>query len=159
MKLLKDSYAYPPNENQFKTAIGAEEREVAKMLSNLIRLRKEFIDGDGPGKDRNEEPSKRWQVNYDYVQAHLEAQIAYLFEYQAMLGGLRKELPAKEPSTNRWHMVATAVPSLDSDGKKMAKSSGKIFDALAAENGNTPWFVLAKRERMVSLGLEWKSVK
>jgi hypothetical protein len=159
MKMLKDSYAYPGNENDFKKVIDGEEREVAKMLGNLIRLRKEFIDGDGAGKDRKEEPSKRWQVNYDYVQAHLEAQIAYLYEYQAMLGGLRKELPAKEPGTSRWHMVATPAPSLDSDGKKMAKSSAKIFDALTAENANTPWFVLAKRERMVSLGLEWKSVK
>ena len=30
-------------------------------------VRKEFIDGDGAGKDRKEEQSRRWRVNYDSV--------------------------------------------------------------------------------------------
>ncbi len=162
MNLLKDSYRSPGNENEFKKQIGEEERDVGKILSNLIRLRKDSIETDGtdkPGDLRKAEPSKRWQVSYDYVLAHLEAQISFLYEYQAMLGSMRKELPAKEPGHGGWRMSATAAPTGDSDGKKMAKSSAKIYDALAADNGNTPWFVLAKRERMVSLGLEWKSVK
>jgi hypothetical protein len=157
--ILKDSFRAPADEKAFQKQIGDEERDIGKILSNLKRLRADFIDSDGTGKDRKNEPSKRWQVNYDYVLAHLEAEIAFLYEYQAMLGGMRKELPPKEPGHNGWHMVATPAPTGDSDGKKMAKSSGKLYETLTVENPNTPWFVLAKRERMISLGLEWKSVK
>jgi hypothetical protein len=157
--ILKDSFRVPPDEKAFQKQIGDEDRDVGKILSNLRRLRADFIESDGAGKLRKEEPSKRWQLNYDYVLAHLEAEIAFLFEYQSMLGGMRKELPPREPGHNGWHMVATPAPNGDADGKKLAKSSAKLYDAIAAENPNTPWFVLAKRERMTSLGLEWKSVK
>jgi hypothetical protein len=162
MAMLKDAYNYPGNEADFKKGIDNEEREISKMLGNLKRLRDDFADTTEPtkpGQLRKDEPSKRWQVNYDYVLAHLDAQIAFLYEHQAMLGGLRKEFPAKEPGTSKWYMVTTAAPSLDSDGKKRAKSSAKLFDEIAEQNPNTPWFILARRERLVRLGLEWKSGK
>ena len=56
-------------------------------------------------------------------------------------------------------MVATDSPSLDSDAKKKAKIARKVFDDITDKNANTPWYVLAKRDRMVGLGLEWKSAK
>jgi hypothetical protein len=159
LAILKDSFRVTPDEKAFQKQIGDEDRDVGKILSNLRRLRADFIESDGTGKLRKDEPSKRWQLNYDYVLAHLEAEIAFLYEYQTMLGGMRKELPPREPGHNGWHMVATPTPNGDADGKKLAKSSAKLYDAIATEIPNTPWFVLAKRERMTSLGLEWKSVK
>jgi hypothetical protein len=157
--ILKDSFRVPADEKAFQKQIGDVERDIGKILSNLKRLRADFIDSDGTGKLRKDEPSKRWQVNYDYVLAHLEATIAFLYEYQTMLGGMRKELPPKDPGHNAWHMIVTPTPNGDADGKKLAKSSGKTYEAITGEHPNTPWFVLAKRERMISLGLEWKSVK
>ena len=156
--ILKDTYRVPGNENEFKKQIGNEEREVGKILSNLKRVHDDFAKGDAADL-RKAETNKRWQCNYDFVLAHLEAEIAFLYEYQSMLGGMTKELPPKEPGTSGWRMSSTATPTGDSDGKKMAKASGKLYDAITAENPNTPWFVLAKRERMIGLGLEWKPTK
>jgi len=117
------------------------------------------MDDNKPGGLRKEETNKRWQLNYDSVLAHLEAQIAFLYEYQSMLGLMRKELPPKEPGMQGWRLSPMAAMSGDIDGKRMAKSAGKIFDAIAQQNANTPWSVLAKRERTIALGLAWKSFK
>ncbi len=161
LALLKDTYRVVGDENKYKIQLGEEERDVGKILSNLKRLQKDFMDTDkdNPGDLRAKEPTKRWQMNYDYVLAHLDAQISFLYAYQTLLGGMRKEFPPKEPGTNGWRMVSTAEATGDSDGKKMGKNAAKLFDSITTENGGTPWFVLAKRDRMVTLGLEWKSVK
>jgi hypothetical protein len=90
--------------------------------------------------------------------ARMEEQIAYLYEYQSMLGQMRKELPPLDKAQgNGWKLAATATPSGDSKGKKMAKTSGSALEKMADEHKGTPWEVLAKRERMTTLGLEWKT--
>jgi hypothetical protein len=47
----------------------------------------------------------------------------------------------------------------DTTGKKLAKSSRKTLDQLAKDHAGTPWEVLAKREKLTALGLEWQPIR
>ena len=89
--------------------------------------------------------------------ARLEAEFAYLMEYQSMLGQMRKELPPRDRELHGgWKLAATTTLTGDSAGKKMASSSHKLLDRIAKDHAGTPWEVLAKREKLTALGLEWK---
>jgi hypothetical protein len=94
------------------------------------------------------------------VLARLQSQIAYLYEYQSMLGQMRKELPPRDPALHGgWRLAAQTSLQGDAAGKKLYKSSQKILEKLAKDNPGTPWEVLAKREKLTALGLEWQPTK
>jgi hypothetical protein len=114
--------------------------------------------GDNAETGRAKE-TKRWQANYDFTLARLEAQIAYLFEYQSMLGQMRKQLPDLAPGQTGWRLASQVTLRGDTQGKKLAKDSGKRLDAIIKDNPGTPWEVLAKRQKLTALGLEWQGVK
>jgi outer membrane biosynthesis protein TonB len=154
LAILRDGFRYPDNENRLKTEIMNHSRDVADILDELQDAYKKLTDVEF---ERDKEP-KRWVANYDFIVARMEEQIAYLYEYQSMLGQMRKELPPIErPLYNGWKLASTPAPSGDTAGKKLAKSSAKLLDKIAAEHKGTPWEVLAKREKLTTLGLEWKA--
>jgi hypothetical protein len=41
----------------------------------------------------------------------------------------------------------------------MAASSRKTLDRIIKDHAGTPWEILAKREKLTALGLEWKSAR
>jgi len=156
LNVLKDGYRAPANEIAFKVTIENDEKEVARMFVNL----QDALDDLKKSEEMKEAESKRWQANYDFMRARLEAQIAYLYEYQSMLGQMRKELPAMDPKIHGgWKLAATAKLQGDSAGKKLAKESTKTMEALVKNTAGSPWEVLAKREKFTTLGLEWQAAK
>jgi len=44
-------------------------------------------------------------------------------------------------------------------GKKSAKEAHKLLNKIAKDNAGTPWEVLATREKLTNLGLEWQPAK
>jgi hypothetical protein len=153
LNILKDGYRKPANETRFKTMVLKDERDVADLLLFMQDALDELV------KVKKERPnqSKRWQVNYDFMLARVWSQYAYLYEYQSMLGQMRKELPPMDPNVHvGWKLAARDTLDGDPKGKKMATDAGKLYDQIITENANTPWEVLAKREQLTALGLEWK---
>lgn len=156
LNVLKDGYRAPANELTFKVTIENDEKEVARMFVNL----QDALDDLKKNEEMKDAESKRWQANYDFIRARLEAQIAYLYEYQSMLGQMRKELPAMDPKIHGgWKLAATAKLQGDSAGKKLAKESTKTMETLVKNTAGSPWEVLAKREKFTTLGLEWQAAK
>jgi hypothetical protein len=103
---------------------------------------------------------KRWQANYDFMLARLEEQIAYVYEYSSMLGQMRKEFPSRNPAVHGgWRLASSERLQGDATGRKLHRDAQKILDKLAADYAGTPWEVLAKREKLTALGLEWKPEK
>ncbi len=154
LDVLKDGYRLPSDEPRFKVQVEEDERKVAIILGSLIEAQEELEDMSG---DRDKE-NKRWQANYDFINSHLQAQIAYLFEYQSMLGQMRKELPPYDAKIHKgWKLASREDLSGDSTGRKMAKRASKTFASLAEDFKGTPWEVYAKREMLTNLGLEWKA--
>ena len=156
LNVLRDGYRAPANELTFKTGIENDEKDVARMFVNL----QDALDDLKKSEEMRDAESKRWQANYDFIRARLEAQIAYLYEYQSMLGQMRKELPAMDPKIHGgWKLAATAKLQGDSAGKKLAKESTKTMETLVKSAAGSPWEVLAKREKFTTLGLEWQAAK
>lgn len=156
LSILRDGYRAPANENAFKGQVLNDEKDVARIMARLNAAHEEM---KTMAEQRDAEP-KRWQAAYDFMLARLEAQIAYLYEYQSMLGQMRKELPPRDPSLHGgWKLAATTSLTGDSAGKKLAASSRKTLDKIIKDHAGTPWEVLAKREKLTALGLEWKPAK
>ncbi len=158
LDVLQEGFRAPPQaqENAFKGKVEENERHVARIMGQLQEALDELKTA---GENKDAEP-RRWQVNYDFMLARLEAQYAFLYEYQSMLGQMRKELPPRDPMLHGgWRLAATTNLQGDSAGKKLFKDSRKILDKLIKDHAGTPWEVLAKREKLTALGLEWKPTK
>jgi hypothetical protein len=90
------------------------------------------------GEARGSEP-RRWQTNSDFMLASLQVQIAFLDEYQSMLGQMRKELPPRDPARHGgWRLASTRTLQGDAAGKKLPRESRKILENLAREHAGTP---------------------
>ena len=110
--------------------------------------------------ERKKKAPKRWQVNYDFIMARLRNQLVYIYEYQSALGQMRKEFPKRDPAIHGgWRLASTDRPKGDATGRKLARDAQKLLDKIAKDHPGTPWEVLAKREKMTALGLEWKPEK
>jgi hypothetical protein len=112
------------------------------------------------GADRDKEPSKRWQANYDYVLARLLARLAYVNEHNYMLGQLRLELPPRDPKLhNGWRLASQQEIQSGKEARDLAREAQALFQKLIKEHPGTPWALLAKRERLTALGLRWEPVR
>jgi predicted Zn finger-like uncharacterized protein len=110
------------------------------------------------GRNRDREPSKRWQAHYDYVLARLKMRMVYVNEYNVMIAKVKRdELPKLEPKLhNGWRLAAQEKITSPKEVKDLASDARKLMTKLMQEHPGTPWEVLAKRERSTALGLVWQ---
>lgn len=108
---------------------------------------------------RTAEP-KRWQAHYDYALAQCKARLAFMHEYNLALGNIRTEvlppLDAKK-GQNGYKLVATEKMKVKKEAK-YADEAKELFDKIVTGYKGSPWAILAKRERVLSLGLAWQPV-
>jgi hypothetical protein len=156
LSILQDGYRFNPNEKQFKDKVFNDEKNVARILDRLNETLEDLKGIEG----LLDKEGKRWRANYDFIRARAEMQLAYVIEYQSMLGQMRKELPPRDPKVHGgWRLASTSKLQGDSAGKKLASSARKALDKIIQDCGGTPWELLAKRERLAALGLEWQPAK
>jgi hypothetical protein len=156
LSVMRDGYRVPVSENEFKNGVRRDQERVTHLMARLGDALEELENAAGA---RGAEP-KRWQANYDLMVARVKEEIAYLYEYQSMLGQIRKELPPRDPERQGgWRLASRPELSGDAAGRKLAKDARKLLDKVAREHAGTPWEVLAKREQLTALGLEWKPVR
>jgi hypothetical protein len=153
--IMKDRYskpaAAPAAEKRFKDGLFEDSKSMSRVVAQLEDVLEKLKEA---GEQKAEAP-KRWQANYDYILARFQAQLAYLEDYQSLLGAMRKEYPQHDPNIHSaWRMAAKEKAS-DSAGKKYDRSARKLYSDLAKACKGTPWEVLAKREKLTALGLEW----
>jgi hypothetical protein len=161
LNVLKDGYRAPGGgnaEKQFKDMVENDERRVALIMRAIDDALEELQSKEVV--EAREGESKRWKANYDFILARIELEYAYLFEYQSMLGSMRKEFPPRDAALHGgWKLASQPNLQGDSKGKKFAKEAKKLLDKIAKDNAGTPWEVLAKREKLTNLGLEWQPAK
>jgi hypothetical protein len=152
LSIMKESYVKPgagQAETRFKEGVFNDGKEMSRIFFLLEDTLDEMKKAEA---DKDKEPL-RWQANYDFVRSRLEAQMAYLNEYTSALGSMRKEYPAGE----RWKLASTTTMQGDPTGKRLARNSRSRLEKLAKKHADTPWEVLAKREKLTALGLQWQS--
>ena len=113
------------------------------------------------GEERSAEKSKRWQAHYDFVLAQLLARLVYVYEYNLMLGRIRQDrLPELNPQIHTgWRLAAREKPQSPKEVRDKADESRKLLNRLVDKHKGTPWEVLARRERVTALGLEWQPTR
>jgi hypothetical protein len=155
---LQEEFRAPAEETSFKKEMTAKGKEVARLIARLQGVLDELKSPEIVAL-RKKEP-KRWQANYDYILARVEAQIAYLFEYSSMLGKLKIALPPRDPAIhNGWRLASQSELEGDRTGQNLAKDANKILDKIIKNNPSTPWAVVAKRDKMTNLGLKFVPTK
>ena len=152
---LKMSIEGPLNDAA-KKRVEAEQRAGPAVM--LVELEEVLSSLEEQASKRADEPSKRWQAHYDYVLAIAKCRFAYLNEYNLMLGKIRKdELPTIDASLhNGWRMASQEKMQAPRDVKDKAEEAKELFAKIIKEHAGTPWEVLARRERLTTLGLVWQ---
>jgi hypothetical protein len=155
LSIMQDRYTKPgPGraEMVFKDKVFEDSKKMSRIVAELEDVLDRLKEA---GKEKDAAP-KRWQANYAIILARFQAQLVYLEEYQGLLGQMRKEFPPHDPAIhNGWKMAAKEKAS-DSAAKKYDKVARKLYAELAKSHRGTPWEVLAKREKLTALGLEWQ---
>ncbi|MCS6864732.1 MAG: hypothetical protein RMJ56_18050 [Gemmataceae bacterium] len=132
------------NEQEF-WAIGISELEVQLEALKLV------------GEMRDSQP-KRWQAHYDYALAALKARLAYMNEYNKLLGNLITEtLPPLTEGQDGYLLVASETLKSGREIRKLADEAKELFQEIAVKYKGTPWAVQAKEEKSVTIGLNWKA--
>jgi len=160
LSIMRDSYTDPGDgkaQEVFKNRVFEDSKAMARIVARLERTLERFKDKDDEElKEELKKAPMRWQANYKFVLARLQAQLAYLEDYQSQLGSVRKELPPLEKGVHTGWKLASKAKATDSLGKKYDRAARALYAELIKENRDTPWAVLAKREELTSLGLQWQ---
>ncbi len=162
LNVLREGYRAPGgggnDEKRFKDRVEMDERAVALIMRAIDDALEELQSKEVI--EAKDSESKRWKANYDFILARIELEYAYLFEYQSMLGSMRKEFPPRDPALHGgWKLASQATLQGDSKGKKFARDAQKLLDKVVKDNAGSPWEVLAKREKLTNLGLEWQPAR
>lgn len=129
----------------------ADLREALTMMEAALKAQEKE-------KEADREKSKRWLANFDYVYAQIKIRIAYLEEYNLAMGKIRKdELPALEgDKQNGWQLSSQEKMNCTQEYKLLAAEGKEKLEGIIKAHPNTPWAMLAKREKNTRLGLSWQ---
>jgi Caspase domain len=153
---MRETLQSPINPKQ-KAAFLLEQEPLGISIFKLQQALRAVRDAD---KMREMETSKRWQANFDYVQARLQSRLVYLFEYNYTLGQIRADnLPELAPGQSGWRVGVSGAKLnvTENDAKDLAKKTKKLWDKIEESYPDTPWSLLAQRESKIALGLTWKA--
>src|SRR5262249_23766198 len=157
---VRENYRAPAGAGNAETNFKAMVANDGRRVAGILRLLEDELENMKKAADMRKDAPRRWQANYDFILARLEEQIAYVYEYASMLGQLRKDLPPRDAAAHGGGRLASREKLQgDATGRKLHRDAQKLLDKLAKEHAGTPWEVLAKREKMTALGLEWKPEK
>jgi hypothetical protein len=107
------------------------------------------------GKSRDKEKSPRWQAHYDFTMLGMLTKLIQVQEYNFVLGNkLRKDAPPlKDKANNGWQLVTQSKLQLK-ESRDLAKKRDKLLEKIEKDYPDTPWTVLAKRDKSTALGLD-----
>jgi hypothetical protein len=150
---LRTQLAPPVNQN-LKTAILKEQNDLA---GPIFKLEQALYSVKMAAKERGKEKSKRWQANFDLAHARLGMRLVFLFEYSYTLGRVRSDdLPELAMGQNGWRVgAAKKIAVTEKKAKDLVKESKAILNRVVSNNPDTPWAILAQRDREIYLGAPW----
>ena len=149
--ILKDGLGQAIDDN-LKKAVEREQDPLAKLSLKLGNIVEDLTDDDIKA-EAAKEPNKFWKAMYSFALAQAKLRFAFSEEVNFALGKVRvNEIEGAERGVR-----LVQVPRMKQ--KKVApeaKQAQEILEELAASAKGTPWEVVAKQWRSISLGLEWR---
>ncbi len=144
-----------PLDQKVKNAFLKQQEEPARLIFKLEQVLGQLKTVE---EERDKETSKRWQANFDYARTRVEARLVYLMEYNYLVAGIRADrLPDLENGQTGWRVgTSKKVKINEVKAKQLVKDIQKHWKKIEDQYPDTPWAVLAKRENLISLGLEWR---
>ncbi|MCX8138494.1 MAG: hypothetical protein WHU94_03635 [Thermogemmata sp.] len=103
--------------------------------------------------------TKRWQAHYDYARAAVKTRLAFLNEYNKVMGLVRTNtLPNLDPKLgqNQYKLASSNRMRSGKEVERMVQQAREIYARIITEHRGTPWAIQAKREKNLSLGLMWQ---
>lgn len=142
--------------DKVKALIADEQKPIGLMD---FELKKALGEMEHAEKFRDKETSKRWLAHFDMAHAKLKARLFYLNEYQTVLARIRSDaLPELKPGDSGWRIGSTSkMASTDGFFRDLNKEVKRGWKRLAKEYADTPWGVIAAREGLMNLGLQWRA--
>ena len=147
-----------PIDDKLKAAVKKENDDWAVGIIEL-ELQLNNLTSKEVKEMRADEP-KRWQAHYDFALAAVKSRLAYMNEYNKLLGNIVTEtLPALDAklSQDGYLLVASDALKSGKDVKKMAEEAQELFQEITVKYKGTPWAIQAKQEKSVQIGLAWKA--
>jgi hypothetical protein len=156
IKLIETLEGPSPLDLKRKAAFLDRQKEPAELI---FKLEGALGQMKSVAEEREKETSKRWQANFDYALARLESRLVYLLEYNYLVAGIRADrLPDLEAGQSGWRVgTSKKIKINEAKAKALVKEIGKLYKKIEAEYPDTPWAILARRENLVALGLEWRA--
>jgi hypothetical protein len=105
---------------------------------------------------------RRWQAHYDYARAIVKFRLAYMNEYDKLMGDVQTEtLPPVDKALKQsgYKLVSTEKMKSKKDIQKIAEDAYEALDFVIAEYKDTPWAIQAKYDKSMPLGLMWQPSK
>ncbi len=148
-----------PISDKQKAAFFNEQKEPGLLIFDMEQVlsdMKQVADDD-----MDKEMSKRWRAHFDFTQARLKARLVYIYEYSYLLGAIRTDaLPALENGADGSRMASrNRIQCTEPKAKKYAKDVDRAYKKIQKDYRDTPWEILAYREGLIALGMEWKTKK
>jgi hypothetical protein len=157
LSVMQNGYRAPAPgmaETRFKEEVRQQEARISEVM---LFLQEALDELEIAGEEERDKATVRWQANYDIIHARMQAQMAFLYEYQSMLGGMRTEFPPRDPAIhNGWRLASTTDLQGDRAGRRLATKATRTLDKVIEKHKGTPWEVLAKRLELTALGLQWQ---
>lgn len=154
---MKEYFDGPNNDRLKKQALN-EEKKPGLSLFELEEALDEFMTAE---KYVKKETSKRWKAHYWYVMARLKSRLIYILEYETALAKIRTDsLPPLENGATGYRLASRKRPS-SREGKSRAWRADvkDLWNKIVDDYPDTPWSLLARRERATNLGLEWRATR
>jgi hypothetical protein len=99
------------------------------------------------------------------VEARLLARLIYLSEYNYALAKIRTDSLPELPEGMTTYQLRlgskekVAVPRSETEWKGWMKELKRSWERIINQYRGTPWAVIARREQMTALGLEWRPAR
>ena len=142
------------NDNILRIAIVDAQKPAAEFEYKINQLKTMLEPGE---KDRAKIKDARSRAGYDLAMGRVMALQARSFGYNMMLAEMRTS-PRKfeKAGNNQWRLVPSKDINSGATTKKLANKAMEYLNRVVDDHPNTPWQMLAERERGTPMGWEWK---
>lgn len=142
------------NDTVLRRELTEAQKPIADLDASLDLLVRHLEQGE---KDRQKIKEARWQASYDLAMGRTLALRVRAFGYNSMLAEMKGNPKTfQNPDNNMWRLTPSNDITTGVAVKKMAAKAESYLNRVIELHPNTPWALMAQREKSVPMGWDWK---